>query len=32
MILHQDENNFKIFISATAQSLGLREIYIEKDY
>lgn len=32
MILHSNEENFINAIRATAQHLGMREVYIEKDY
>jgi hypothetical protein len=32
MILHEDKDAFEELIAATAQSVGLPEIYVEKDY
>lgn len=32
MVLHKDEEAFKALISLTSQTLGIEEIYIEKDY
>jgi len=32
MILHKDKEEFRNAIEATAQHMGIREVYIEKDY
>ena len=32
MTLHENKEDFKILITLTSQSLGIRELYVEKDY
>lgn len=32
MILHENKQDFKDLIVATSQALGIREVYVEKDY